>query len=355
LNCHTLFDTQGEPFYHTNATGFHIFPSGAVGPDLSDIYTLLKPAGYNVFINEVFGGKNALYENDGSLQMTGDGSTGPLAYDITNIDSNIANDLGENGNPEPYFTKPLLALNAPVSEYVGEGTNGYSNVYTSANALQESCFLCHYVAGYNGISSMIPNGSGGLTSGGMIITDGGNIFPVPTEQMDIGSAQCNYMGDWIGGGSGGEGFGNSGALCTQSVTVGGTNVTFDAIISDTLDDPEYNTLRNGPIDEYPWPAVAAAPSSVSAATGSATGEVNLSWTSTNSSTGQLALDFVVLESSTSSGPFTPVGSVIIADNPTQSYSYTVNGLTSGTTYYFEVEAIATIGITASSSVSAAAK
>ena len=232
LNCHTLFDTQGEPFYHTNATGFHIFPSGAVGQDLSDIYTILAPAGFNRYIHLYLGGLSLgdvgfNPEFATAFNMADDGENGFLAYDITGIENNIANDMGENGNPEPYFTKPLLALNAPVSEYVGGGTNGYSNVYISTNVVQETCFLCHYVAGYNGFinSTGVPDGLGGFAARGGIITDSSTpppnySFPSWLQQYgDIGDGACIFMGY--------GGFDNSGAFCAQSVTVGGTSVTFN--------------------------------------------------------------------------------------------------------------------------------
>ncbi len=329
LNCHTLFDTQGEPFYHTNATGFHIFPSGAVGPDLSDIGTFVK----SYYIDTGLGGYSDL--------MADDGSSGVLAYDITGIESNIANDLGGSGSPESYFNNTILQSSAPVSKYAGGST-----IYTSTNAAQETCLFCHYVNGYDGIvdTNGVPTGSGSFTASGSIITDGGTVSAITPYAIDVSGYSCS------------AGYMLISNFCSQSVTVGGAGVTFGTIIDDTLIGSGGGFgSNNGPMND--GLSSVAAPGSVSAATGSATGEVNLGWTSTNSSSAQIATDFVVLESTASSGPFTPVGIVITADNATQSYGYAVGGLTSGTTYYFKVEALNnSTGLTAtSSSVSAAAK
>ncbi len=381
LNCHTLFDTQGEPFYHTNATGFHIFPSGAVGPDLSDIYTILNPAGYDSYISIGLGGgwgsSWGFGDNGPALDMTNDGIKvknsdyfiGVLAFDIANIENNIANDLGAGGNPESYFTNPVLALSATVNEYIGGGGNigdfgnyGYSNIYTSTNAVQETCLLCHGVDGYDGAINAIeiPDnnnqnyfnyvGNSGEWGFSGMITDGGVEPPIAVmSAIDAGGTAPSLMPGWS----------NSGTFLNSTIMVGGVNVTLNAIISDTLGG---SYSFNGPMADYNEKV--SAPNSVTATPGPTTGEINLNWTAANPNNenssfySTIASNFIVLESSTSSGPFTPVGNIIIADNPTQSYSYTVVGLTSGTTYYFEVEAINnTIGgpPATSSSVSATAK
>ncbi len=323
LGCHTI---NGE-----SATGFQIWPAGAVGPDLSDIGTIF-PNDDNGYIDYAFGGGDYAYGGgysySGNLDMINDGSSGVLAFvPNSSIESTLDNDLGgSNSSDKAYFTKPLLLLSAPVEDVSPtSGTNGYESV----PMLQELCFLCHYVNGYNGIT----------TSGNIIVDNSrnnssgyGTVGAITVKTKDVSTRSCGAMGYFSGG------------ICNDSCSTGqtcGSGNNIGNVISNTLGDQ----LSEG--------SGTAQPSSLTATSGPGAGEVTLSWTPASDSSNDIPTSFIVLDSTSSSGPFSIVAAGVTggADYSAGNISYTVSGLTSGTTYYFEVE-----GFNGSSGmVSAAAK
>jgi hypothetical protein len=309
LGCHTI---NGE-----SATGFQIWPAGAVGPDLSDIGTIF-PKNSGSYINYAFG--------CGNLNMISDGPSGVLAFVLnttpppnnTSIASILETDLGgSNTSDSAYFTKPLLLLSAPVEAVSPSGTNGYESV----PMLQELCFLCHYVKGYNGIT----------TSGHIIVDNSksnssgyGIVNAITVKTIDVSTHSCGAMGYFSGG------------ICNDSCSTGqtcGSGGNVGTVITNTLyNNPPYGQLYDGG-------SGTAKPSGLTATSGPGAGEVTLSWTPASDSSNDIPTSFIVLDSTSSSGPFSIVAAGVTggADYSAGNISYTVSGLTSGTTYYFEVE------------------
>ena len=160
LGCHTI---NGKP-----ATGFSI--PGGVGPDLSTIGDLLNSAGIGLAV-----GYNGFMSSSGYNGVLSQGLAGELtSNDISIIESYLGGLTGTTGTAS--------YVNAPV--YNNSAINAFN---ISIPAVQESCLLCHYVGGYNGISTNTSSTFYTQT----IITAYGNFQAESVDTYDIsGTSAC---------------------------------------------------------------------------------------------------------------------------------------------------------------------